>query len=331
MPTPTLQRVYKDARKSDQSQVTIDPNGKSPATQTVRESWVVIYAPTGGTVDQITAQNATGLPVVNTVYTIGGSAVICTSKQAVRRKESPFVWDVLVEYSKRTLTGGGTTTNFNISIRKTSAAREETATVDRLGLPLSNTYGQLLPQLPNVTLYDEVLTITFDTSVVPTWGDIEGKTNNDSVSFTICGISRSFTKSQMKCIGATYGVTKQVNAITGGVVTYNYIYNCELVFQIRKPKWVWTAPNEGWEGYNDSDVQDTFRNPRTDPQGAPLTAPAKMSLDGHRLYPGDNIIKLPNDAIGAAIPNGNRTYDADGAFELEQQASFSSLLTPLND
>lgn len=317
-----LIRVFLDPKSGDNAQMTADPNQKGQRKISRQETWTVIY---DGVVDPITAQTAAGLPVAGFVY--GG--LYCMRLQPTRTRESPYVWKVIVEYEQwqRQSSDGKV---WNLNIKKSSASREETATRDRLNLPLVNVVGDMLPMLPNNVLFDEAWTITWSTSVAPNWGDIDGKTNSDSVTFTICGITRNYSKSQVKVVGSGFSSTKIITDTSGDTPQFSFIYECELNIQCRKPKWVWTAPNEGWKGMVVdalSDTYDTFR----DSQGTPNTSPTKMALDGTELAPNATVLKLPDDAIGQSIPNGSRVYAADGAFELEYQVALSPLLSTLHD
>jgi hypothetical protein len=315
----TLLRVFLKAKSGDNSQITADPNSRGQRKIVRQETWCVVY---DGVVDPITAQTAVGLPVAGFVY----SGLYCSRLQPIRTRESPYVWDVIVDYEQQQQQANDGTV-WNLNIKKSSAPREETATRDRLNLPLVNTFGELLPQLPNNVLYDEAWTITWSTRVAPNWGKIDGKTNSDPVTFTICGITRNYSKSQVKVVGSGFSCTKIITSTSGDTPQFSFIYECELNIQCRDPKWVWAAPNEGWRGFDDSDTADTFR----EADGTPRTAPTKLSLDGHALDDGAVVLKLPDDAIDQSTPSAGRTYAADGAFELESQVALSPLFSTLHD
>jgi hypothetical protein len=323
---PNLVRVFLDPKSPDDIQISQDASGKGQKKQTAQETWTVIF---DGVVDKATAANAAGLPLVGRVY----NGLFCTRVNPRRDAGSPFVWRVLVDYETRTPQDGNNDgTVWNLQINCSSAPREETATQDRLGLFLTNTFGELLPELPNVTLYDDVYAITWSTSVPPPDQDLNGRTNSDAFSFTIAGVTRSFSKSQAKITDSGWSSDKIITDTSGDTVQSRFVYNRRLTVQVRKPKWVWTAPNEGWRGYNDRDEVATFADPNDGSEGAiPRTSPTKMSLDGHALGKGEEPLKLPDAAIGKTVPSACRTYVEDGAFEIEKQVAMGPLFSKLHD
>src|SRR6185503_6872581 len=112
------------------------------------------------------------------------------------------------------------------------------------------------------------------------------------------------------------------------------VYDCELAFQCRTPKWVWKAPNAGYRGFNPSDQYDTFRDPYDNPNASPRSTPTQLAVDGYELPAGSNLFILPDDAIGdsASLPSRcPRNYDDPGAFQIQDVVAMASYLTPLND
>lgn len=316
----TLLRVFLKAKSGDNSQITADPSQKGQRKISRQETWCVIY---NGVVDPITAQTAPGLPVAGFVY----NGLYCSRLQPRRMNESPYAWEVVVDYEQwQQQSNDGKV--WNLNIRKGTAAREETVTRDRLNLPLVNAVGDMLPQLPTNTLYDETFTITWSTSVAPNWGKIDGKTNSDSVTFTICGITRNYSKSQVKVIGSGFTSTKITSDTSGDTPQFSFIYECEITIQCREPKWVWTAPNEGWQAYDDNGDLREVIDPKTH---APKTSPTKLSRGGTALAPTDTVLKLPDALYGGPTPNAGRTFPEDGSFELESQVALSSLFSTLRD
>lgn len=304
------------------AQISADPNSRSQNKITATETWDVIY---DGSVSQLTAMTAAGLPIAGRVY----NGLFCARVHPVRRNESPYAWKVQVDYEN--IVKDAEKKVWNLNIPKGSVMREETASRDRLNLPLVNTVGELLPQLPNITKVDETWMISWSTSEAPNWGEIDGKTNSDTITFTICGITRTFTKSQVKIMVSGFSSTKVIASTVDEVTTMFYIYDCELTIQVRKPKWVWSAPNEGFRGMltvagvnkigTFSDGQDNM----------PRSSPTKIGFTGIALPAGATVLKIPDDMIGVPIPNGSRIYLSDGAFELEEQVSMADLFAAFDD
>jgi hypothetical protein len=331
-------KLWRPGKSSDYAQVNQDPNGRGERTYAKQDTYMVQFD--GSTDAILVASNvdaiAAGLPELGKVY--GG--LFCSSVRPTRINESPYVWRVDVNLSTIAQQTSQTSNLWNLSLRKATASRDVTRNHDRLGLPLCNTFADLLPQLPTATLFDDVFAFSWTTSEAPNeaFEDMKGKLNDEEFSFTLCGITRSFEKSQAKCIQADFSVTKVINSTSGGTNQIAFLYQVEFAMQIRKPRWVWTAPNEGWRGFvDDSETIDLFRDgngtgPVTN-KSTPRTAPTKMDFDGFELLPETaQIILLPNDAIGQATPAAGRNYTDEGAFELEDvNSNFAPLFQLLHD
>lgn len=329
----TLIKVWQRTKAQDQSQTRKDAGGNTPTVKTAQEIWGVLY---DGVVDAATAETAAGLPTVGSIK----NGLYCTGTQAIRRSnESPYAWDVRVDYAN-VQAQGGTLTTYNVSISKSVSTSTETAEQDRLGLPLVNTVNDLLPRQPTRTLYDEVFTITYTTKVLPSFANViglDGKTNSSPFGFNILGVHRSFEKSQVK-IETQFSVTKITNGVSGASQTVTPIYDCQITLMCRYPKWVWRAPNEGFYGFDDNENYGLYASDHKSIINAAAvaagqigsTTPFALDLDGHLLEEGQSILMLPDAAIGQNIPN-SRNYDEDGAFELDDQADFSPFMVGLSD
>jgi hypothetical protein len=329
VPTPTVVRVWIDQKARNQGKTTVGTLG-------LQTRYKVQF---DGFATQKDALTATGIPQAGTI--LNGDPV--TGAQATQTDESPFVWDVLVDTASPQPQPGDKN---SITVRKGVASREISTLQDRLNLPLVNVVGDLLPTIPTVTLGDATWHINWSSTNLASWatgsnvGSIEFHTNSDPVDVHICGFNIAFAKSQGKIMQADVDCTKTLTNPASGTVaaTYKFNYSHSLTIQVRKPKWYWKQPNEGWRGYfggmtNVAQFNDAPAGVTNTAGYNPRTAPTKLDIDGFELAHTDNPLFLPDDlwATSGTPPNGSRAYAQDGAFELEPQTTFSSLFIGLTD
>lgn len=341
-----LIRVVRSMKKREQSQFSKDPSGQAKPTTTATETWQVVY---DGIVDKLAVLTAPGLPLCGFIY----NGLFCQSVNPVRSTESPYVWEVTVNYANRQ-PQQSKSNNYAINCRQSSVAREEVQTVDGHDKPYFNTAGELLPQLPTATLYDKVITITYTTTVPPAWvgGKFEGKVNSDTLTWTVAGITYSFAPFMVKCIGLGIGSTRtQIGTDSSGNPINQYQYDIEESFQIRsyvdvggnERGWVWLAPNEGYKGYDyaDGTTFGTFADDghvtigsAKNPKATKRTDPTKLDIGGQdiNMTVGVNapVIILPVDPTLAGGTQYN-DYADPGRFVPYKSVAMSSLFTGIND
>lgn len=306
----TLLNVFLNAKRRDRLQINRNTDSKTTSyAQT--EYWTVIY---DGVVTPLEAAAATGLPVIGASY--GG--LICTSVVPTRTAESPFVWEVQVDYASRA--PNATSTNWNISLSVDDATTEQTAFEDRLGLPLCNVNNDVLDNLPNETVYHTELTISYQSASVPNWSNIKaakGKVNSDAVDVTICGLRLNYAKRQMKFVASPIRCNKTVTA-TGTTITYDVTF--KFLCKEDSDTYIWRAPNLGYRAYNDADELDDVKDTKT---GTPRTKPARLGVDGKELAPTADMVWLPDGL--------DDTFPPEGRFELEEQTAFGGFFSGLAD
>lgn len=113
-----------------------------------------------------------------------------------RSADSPFKFEIQVEFYRKTSPEDGDKWSKQLSI--TGQAYTQNAQYDKDGNGVWNSAGDMFdPELPE-TFYDEVISYSYRTISPPDLSAYRGKVNSDTVSFTISGISRSFSARQMK-------------------------------------------------------------------------------------------------------------------------------------
>lgn len=295
------------------------------------ETWIAVFDGLMDPDDVIAACTAasTAFPILG--YIINGKFVTGVTPQ--QRSDSPYMWDIKITYQTIDQPTESTTGNWNINIQVTQLAREETATEDGIGEPLWNTADVFLPQLPNDTLYDDQIVISWSSRNAPSWAGqrFAGKVNDGTVSFTLCGMSFTYTKYQLRCTGTPITCDKVLLARSPGSANqYKITYNNQLTFVARDPDWTWRAPNEGYEGYDPAGDGSKRVHFTTDPtnrydvKGTPSTVPLKMDKTGG-VFEDDSILWLPADM------GDDDRYSQDGRFVIPKSADFSIFFDGIQD
>lgn len=354
---PNCLKIVRDAKMPARAQYTRDPQGKAQPQLTATETWRVIF---DGNVTQLAVfdaadPNGNTLPKAGFVY----NGLFCGRVNPVRSTASSLVWDVTVDMmniqSPESQTG-----NWNINLKQGSAARQEVRTLDGVKKPYFNAAGDILPQLPNADIYDKTVTITWSSSTPPTWSEDvwEGCVNTDPVEFTVCGVHRKYKPFQVKVTGLPMDATRtQVGTDSSGNPINTFTYNNELSIQIRsfidrngkERGWVWTAPNEGFKGFDQSDgttfgtfreqlVSGVVHSTTKNPELAARTDPTKLDPNGEDIVEsgndpvGQGVLILPYDlAPSSGAAPAYTDYNDDGRFVPYDFKAISLLFVGLND
>lgn len=322
MPAPTVVRVWKDPKKRDQAQYSQKP-GQQMTLQS-QEGWFVLY---NGFVDQFTPATAVGLPTLG--MTVGG-LVACTGVMPVRSAGNPYLWEVQVTWERITPAAQGAANNRNITLNYGQTTFTQTCYFDRLGKSFCNVNGELLPTQPTKTYYDEEISINFQADAVPNLSTIRGClgcANSDAVSFTICGLSFSFLSRQMVLTSAPIKTSRVLNADSTQSILYDITLNFHCLFgsdSFGNPnKFVWNAPNMGWNVIDPTDEAAGLHPPPVPGAfGGAISAPVKLAADGSWLSD-------PTD-VPVWLPQGFPDY-VPGRFEIEDETAFSGLFTDIVD
>lgn len=328
--------VWKRAKKPDQAQ--INQPLAQPGRTTITEYWAVLFAepvvtdtPTAIETDQLVVLGATDadsgleLPRTGHTYLVGGVRRTCTGVLPSRSSGNPHLWDVQVNFEVQPFDFVGTDNIRNITLSRGHQIVEQVVYFDRINKPFWNTVRDDLRRLPNKKFAYEEISINYTCDGISNLSTIDGcvcKVNSDPVTFTIGGLTRSYGPRQMMLLTAPINA---VRTVKDGITSYTQTVTLNFQCLHGSDTFKWRAPNEGTNFWN----YTTGKREAYQPSGPASAVGKYVFLDALGAPIEDRTtppVMLPDGAAGV-----DPDFAPTGRFEIEDQTTFSSLFTNLED
>jgi hypothetical protein len=216
--------------------------------------------------------NAADVPKVGQSYNFGveQDLIATVVDVGVQASESPFIWDLTVEYDTDRVVSAVTDNPLlqPPEISYTTVSEERPLSRDLLGIPVTNSAGQMFDPPFTYNQKYRVVSIkrneaTYDSSVALAYEDACNLFPIGGIGAYCCRLS---------------GWTAQ-RQVSGGSVFYATEYTLEL----RRESWALYALDQGFQGWVDMGgrlVFDLFRSPIDQ---APLSNPSLLNGRGRKL------------------------------------------------
>jgi hypothetical protein len=214
---------YPAPKKQQQTVLTYDPQ-TGTTTSSVIETWVVTTDDINTRTSDIPALAAANtlpspnapLPLLAEGGWLGENALPAVVKrvQPKRTNEVNTAFEVEIEYQLATIYTSGQ--KFNASLTIDGVDSTVPVDVDMNGYAIANSAGDPYDPQQVVDSFEELVTISYQVDT-PDEADLSaarGLVNSDSVSFTVNGITKSYSARQMKLKNAS--LTTQFNTATSG-------------------------------------------------------------------------------------------------------------------
>ncbi len=228
------------------SETTSSTDGNLTITNHILEVW-------NATSDSVTetpttAQSASAggvtVPSVGSYYARSGLEwMYCYHVLATRLRENPFQFEITVEYTRKITIATGDAWAAKVSFAGSKYTQD--AYLDKDAGPITNSAGQSFNPTLKADYFDEQITVSFKTTTPPDLSTYRGKVNSDSVSFTIGGISRSYTARQLKCLDGTMSTEVTLGDGTTGGAAATPVYDVTIQFLARSDTFIDKVLDEG--------------------------------------------------------------------------------------
>lgn len=301
-------KVWYDIKHQDQITATAAVDDRGNVTSCTYQYIQTYFAQADGFVTTISALSAVdptsglAVPQIGTTVSVGGIAAFKVTRVMPKRStESSLVFEIQIEYTVKFNVQPGSANKWNINLKFSGQKTTQQAYQDKDGNDIANTAGQPYDPSVSETLYDEVVTISYDTTDPPDLSSLRGKVNSDDISFTISGLERGYTARMLLLEDGDVSATFTLSDFT------TIVWKVNLVFVYRADTWVDHILDQGYYQINGSGELI----PCLDEHGNPINAPARL------------------DGSGAQItdPTASPHYSA---FKIEGEAALSSLFDGLS-
>lgn len=321
----SITACYPDPRKQQQTVLTYDPQ-TGTYTSSVIETWVVTTndintrtsdIPGMAAANTLPSPNAP-LPLVGEGGWLGETPLPAVVKrvQPRRTKEVGTAFEVEVEYQLATIYTSGQKFNASLSIDGVDSTIP--VDVDMNGYAIANSAGDPYDPQQVVDSFEELITISYQTDT-PDESDLaaaRGLVNSDSVSFTVNGVTKSYSARQMKLKNAS--LTTQFNAATSGggyTGTPMWTVKIDMLCKTGSATFEVQLIDQGfqyWSGSGSTLQKLKF----TDQSGDPVNTPQYLNGRGGSL----------TVSAGSSGSVSSVTSPYVNTFELEDEYTFDSFL-----
>jgi hypothetical protein len=274
-----IKSVFKDAGRPQTAESHYDPKDNR-ITARISETWIVqtdnktyqpidIFGATDGT---------TTLPSAGGAYALGtsGTIAICDHVAPAVSKESPFAFEVDVQYYVWTLPSS--TKKLSLG----SVAYPQNCYFDKDNNAIVNSAGQTFDPSLTKTYYDLKFTLSYQSFTTPPVSTIQaavGKVNSDGVTLAAGGWSQAFTARQLKLDEATCDFEYQGS---------QYLWTVSTSWIARSDTFVDKILDQGYAILDGSNNLQSI----LDSNGNPLNSPVQLDGSGHVLAFGDSPVYL---------------------------------------
>jgi len=314
-------KVQYDSGRQDQVTTTAtqdDQGNISSVTQQVIRTWLVVDDGASGQPSLLSAQTASANG--NTVPQAGENGVVidgqggffCSQTIPKRTTQSPFVFEVQVQFTRKYQPSQQGKYNITISISGqefTQTAYQAKASPAADGTTFSGSVGALVdivnsakqsfdPSLTK-TYFDEVISISYNTTDADSgqFASLRGCVNSDSVSFDIKGQSRDFQPKQLLVKEISQSTT-----ITTGDDNSTPVWKVSIQLVARQDKYTRSVLDAG---YYEKDPNDSTKIIGImDKYHQPISAPGRLDGHGHSAGPTANPVYLGFDVEDQADISG---------------------------
>jgi hypothetical protein len=278
-------KIYYDTKRQDQATTTSDDQGN--VTQQLLRTFIVVDDATGAQPAILAAASASIMsgnfvPLPGSLYTVDGQAGFkCTQSTPRRSTESPYVFEVQVQFTRKFVFQPPDTSKWNIdiSIKGQKVTQTMYQSKDSDGNPIDVVNSAKQPFDPSIpeTHYDEIIEISYNTTSADsgTFAGLRGKVNDSGVSFDIKGMSRTYDARQLLCDEISMSTTLKLDDDSTPV------WKVQITLIGRDDTFVEHVLDQGYYEIDPDDATKIKQLMDTD--GQLLSAPARLDGMGAKL------------------------------------------------
>jgi hypothetical protein len=297
-----VKRLYENEKASSK----LSSDGIIEITET--QHWQVAYS-TAAEFSCGSALSASGLPTIGSAHPII-TDMVCVGLEPARNNDSPNICDVTVTYQTLPASDDeGESGIWAINVSSKGISYTEDVHEDRNKAPIKNSAGQAFDPPAKKTYHDEEISVSY--RCLPSamdfglFSDLRGKINNDEITLTIYGQTRTFPPKTLYMANADYSTA------VGQGTRY---YDCSLVLHYRSQLdddgqevgWTDLITDRGYLELNDDDELVPIKIKTGPYKGQEKTTFSYLDGEGHELAAGEQCVRLP--------------------FEIKDEAAFAPLL-----
>jgi hypothetical protein len=264
-------------------------------------------------IDASTADDGTtAIPAKSATVTVSGFTYRVKTKDVERDADNPHVFTARVTISDaeddQQSGGGSGGEKLNVDLQIDDEVSEEPVYTDRNDKPIVNTAGQPFSNQPTKRIFDERVTINFQTGLVDQH-NIElckGRVNKSAVTVSVRGYTRTFAKGTLLMVGSP--LRSRISDGTG-------IFDVSYTFLWRADGWTRKIVHMGRMEKGGAGLQEI-----RDKGGQPVSEDTPLDKDGKGIV--DGLVTQAILITTAAA--GQRCFSQ---FDIEFEAEFAGLLS----